>query len=115
MENQKNLFLAIIISMAIIFGFQLLVPQPERPPVTEENNAQNSVSLDIQGTTSAILLDRDQVLEETVRVTLDNSKIVVPEAHRGVTSQENGPHRRRRPRRRKATWRPPRGVTGREP
>ena len=64
MENQKNLFLAIIISMAIIFGFQLLVPQPERAPVTEENNAQDSVSLDIQGTISAILLDRDQVLEE---------------------------------------------------
>ena len=36
MENQKNLFLAIIISMAIIFGFQLLVPQPERVPVTED-------------------------------------------------------------------------------
>jgi YidC/Oxa1 family membrane protein insertase len=75
MENQKNLFLAIIISMAIIFGFQLLVPQPERAPVTEENNAQESVSLDIQGTTSAILLDRNQVLEETVRVIFDNSKI----------------------------------------
>ena len=75
MENQKNLFLAIIISMAIIFGFQLLVPQPERAPVTEETNTQESVSLDIQGTTSAILLDRNQVLEETVRVTFDNSKI----------------------------------------
>jgi len=75
MENQKNLFLAIIISMAIIFGFQLLVPQPERVPVTEETNTQESVSLDIQGTTSAILLDRNKVLEETVRVTFDNSKI----------------------------------------
>ena len=75
MENQKNLFLAIIISMAIIFGFQLLVPQPERAPVTEETNSQESVSLDIQGTTSTILLDRNQVLEETVRVTFDNSKI----------------------------------------
>ncbi len=75
MENQKNLFLAIIISMAIIFGFQLLVPQPERTPVTENTNTQNSVSLDIQDATSAILLDRDQVLEETIRVTFDNSKI----------------------------------------
>ena len=75
MENQKNLFLAIIISMAIIFGFQLLVPQPERVPVPEETNTQESVSLDIQSTTSAILLDRKQVLEETVRVTFDNSKI----------------------------------------
>ena len=75
MENQKNLFLAIIISMAIIFGFQLLVPQPERAPVTEDNNAQESVSLDIQSTSSALLLDREQVLEETIRVTFDNSKI----------------------------------------
>ena len=75
MENQKNLFLAIIISMAIIFGFQLLVPQPERVPVTEDTNTQDSVSLDIQSATSAILLDRDQVLEETIRVKFDNSKI----------------------------------------
>ena len=75
MENQKNLFLAIIISMAIIFGFQLLVPQPERAPVTEDNTAQESVSLDIQSTSSALLLDREQVLEETLRVTFDNSKI----------------------------------------
>ena len=75
MENQKNLFLAIIISMAIIFGFQLLVPQPERAPVTEDNTAQESVSLDIQSTSSALLLDRERVLEETIRVTFDNSKI----------------------------------------
>ena len=75
MENQKNLFLAIIISMAIIFGFQLLVPQPERAPVTEDNTAQESVSLDIQSTSSALLLDREQVLEETLRVNFDNSKI----------------------------------------
>ena len=75
MENQKNLFLAIIISMAIIFGFQLLVPQPERAPVTEDNTAQESVSLDIQSTSSALLLDREQVLEETIRITFDNSKI----------------------------------------
>ena len=55
--------------------FSYLVPQPERAPVTEETNTQESVSLDIQGTTSTILLDRNQVLEETVRVTFDNSKI----------------------------------------
>ena len=61
--------------MAIIFGFQLLVPQPEKTPITEENNAQDLVSLDIQNTSSTILLDRDQVLEDTIRVTFDNSKI----------------------------------------
>ena len=45
MENQKNLFLAIIISMAIIFGFQLLVPQPERTPMTEEQTNDESCLL----------------------------------------------------------------------
>ena len=33
------------------------------------------MSLDIQSTSSALLLDREQVLEETIRVTFDNSKI----------------------------------------
>ena len=49
MENQKNLFLAIIISMAIIFGFQLLVPQPERTPMPEEQtNDEGLGDLSIQ-------------------------------------------------------------------
>ena len=49
MENQKNLFLAIIISMAIIFGFQLLVPQPERTTITDEQtNGESLVDLSIK-------------------------------------------------------------------
>jgi hypothetical protein len=43
MENQKNLFLAIVISMAIIFGFQLLVPQPERAPISEEQTFEEKL------------------------------------------------------------------------
>ena len=43
MENQKNLFLAIAISMAIIFGFQFLMP-PEAPV---ENTTTNKMSIQV--------------------------------------------------------------------
>jgi len=76
MENQKNLFLAIIISMAIIFGFQILVPQPEPTPVSEEQtNDQNTVDLSVQGSSSASLIDRADVINNSGRVTFDNTKI----------------------------------------
>ena len=76
MENQKNLFLAIIISMAIIFGFQLLVPQPERTPMTEEQtNDESLVDLSIQKSSSTILADRGDVIIQSGRVNFDNSKI----------------------------------------
>jgi len=76
MENQKNLFLAIIISMAIIFGFQLLVPQPERTPITEEQlNSESLVDLSIQKSSTTVLAERNEVINETGRVDFDNSKI----------------------------------------
>ena len=76
MENQKNLFLAIIISMAIIFGFQLLVPQPERAPVSEDQtNEQSLVDLSLQGSSSGTLIDRSEVINNSGRVTFNNSKI----------------------------------------
>ena len=76
MENQKNLFLAIIISMAIIFGFQLLVPQPERTPITEEQtNSESLVELSIQKSSTTVLAERNEVRNETGRVNFDNSKI----------------------------------------
>ncbi len=76
MENQKNLFLAIIISMAIIFGFQLLVPQPERAPIAEEQTfEENSVELSIQNTNTQIVINRDEVISSSGRVIFDNGKI----------------------------------------
>ena len=76
MENQKNLFLAIVISMAIIFGFQLLVPQPERVPVSEDQTVeQSSVDLDIQNTNSQIIINRDEVISSSGRISFDNGKI----------------------------------------
>ena len=76
MENQKNLFLAIVISMAIIFGFQLLVPQPERAPISEEQTfEENSVELSIQNTNTQIVVNRDEVISSSGRVVFDNGKI----------------------------------------
>ena len=76
MENQKNLFLAIVISMAIIFGFQLLVPQPERAPISEEQTfEENSVELSIQNTNTQIVINRDDVISSSGRVIFDNGKI----------------------------------------
>jgi YidC/Oxa1 family membrane protein insertase len=76
MENQKNLFLAIVISMAIIFGFQLLVPQPERAPISEEQTfEENSVELSIQNTNTKIVINRDEVISSSGRVVFDNGKI----------------------------------------
>ena len=76
MENQKNLFLAIVISMAIIFGFQLLVPQPEKAPIAEEQTfEENSVELSIQNTDTQIVVNRDEVISSSGRVVFDNGKI----------------------------------------
>ena len=76
MENQKNLFLAIIISMAIIFGFQLLVPQPERDPISEDQTSQqNLVDLSLKGSSSNTLIDRSEVINNSGRVAFNNSKI----------------------------------------
>ena len=76
MENQKNLFLAIVISMAIIFGFQLLVPQPEKAPISEEQTfEESSVELSIQNTDTKIVINRDEVISSSGRVVFDNGKI----------------------------------------
>lgn len=32
MQDQRNLLLAIVLSVAILFGFQALFPPPEPPP-----------------------------------------------------------------------------------
>ena len=92
MENQKNLFLAIIISMAIIFGFQLLVPQPERTPMTEEQtNDESLVDLSIQKSSSTILADRGDVIIQSGRVNFDNSKIKGPIENKIYRSKNSTP------------------------
>jgi len=76
MDNQKNLLLAIVISMAIIFGFQLLIPQPEKPVIQPENTqANNGVDLDTPNSTSKIIVNRNEALIKSGRVIFDNNKI----------------------------------------
>ena len=62
--------------MAIIFGFQLLVPQPERAPVSEDQTSEQSlVDLSLQGSSSGKIIDRSEVINNSERVAFNNSKI----------------------------------------
>ena len=62
--------------MAIIFGFQLLVPQPERAPVSEDQTSDQSlVDLSLQGSSSGKIIDRSEVINNSGRVAFNNSKI----------------------------------------
>ena len=62
--------------MAIIFGFQLLVPQPERAPVSEDQTSDQSlVDLSLQGSSLGKIIDRSEVINNSGRVAFNNSKI----------------------------------------
>ncbi len=76
MENQKNLFLAIAISMAIIFGFQFLMP-PEIPVEKSSTNTNNESNIDlIQDSSPSITFEnKEKVLLSSKRVAFDNGKI----------------------------------------
>ncbi|MDB9776271.1 membrane protein insertase YidC [Alphaproteobacteria bacterium] len=76
MENQKNLFLAIAISMAIIFGFQFLMP-PEAPVEnkTTNTNVDTGVDLISNSTPTITFEDKEKILLNSERVTFDNGKI----------------------------------------
>tara|TARA_B110000208_G_scaffold82436_1_gene104955 strand:+ start:1371 stop:3074 length:1704 start_codon:yes stop_codon:yes gene_type:complete len=76
MENQKNLFLAIAISMAIIFGFQFLMP-PEAPVenTTTNTNADTGVDLISNSVPTINFENKEKVLLNSERVSFDNGKI----------------------------------------
>ena len=76
MENQKNLFLAIAISMAIIFGFQFLMP-PEAPveKPTTNTNVDTGVDLISNSAPTINFENKEKVLLNSERVTFDNGKI----------------------------------------
>ncbi len=76
MENQKNLFLAIAISMAIIFGFQLIIPQPEPTNNTiSETSNLNELDITKKKLTSNDFLEKKEVLAKSNRVKFNNGKI----------------------------------------
>tara|TARA_B110000977_G_scaffold160232_1_gene204518 strand:- start:11933 stop:13636 length:1704 start_codon:yes stop_codon:yes gene_type:complete len=76
MENQKNLFLAIAISMAIIFGFQFLMP-PEAPVenTTTNKNVDTGVDLISNSVPTINFENKEKVLLNSERVSFDNGKI----------------------------------------
>jgi len=76
MENQKNLFLAIAISMAIIFGFQFLMP-PEAPVenTTTNKNVDTGIDLISNSVPTINFENKEKVLLNSERVSFDNGKI----------------------------------------
>ena len=76
MENQKNLFLAIAISMAIIFGFQFLMP-PEAPVenTTANTNVDTGVDLISNSVPTINFENKEKVLLNSERISFNNGKI----------------------------------------
>ena len=76
MENQKNLFLAIAISMAIIFGFQFLMP-PEAPVenTTTNTNVDTGVDLISNSVPTINFENKEKVLLNSERISFNNGKI----------------------------------------
>ena len=76
MENQKNLFLAIAISMAIIFGFQFLMP-PEAPVenTTTNKNVDTGIDLISNSVPTINFENKEKVLLNSERISFNNGKI----------------------------------------
>ena len=76
MNEQRNLYLAIGISIAIIIFFQILLPtQPIQPPPLEENETLEPAT-SIDGQTNKIIKEiksREEVINTTKRVSFKNS------------------------------------------
>ncbi len=78
MNEQRNLYLAIGISIAIIIFFQILLPtQPIQPPSIDQNETlEPATSIDGQiNKPSDEIKSRDEVITNTKRVTFKNSSI----------------------------------------
>ncbi len=78
MNEQRNLYLAIGISIAIIIFFQILLPtQPIQPPSSEENETLEPAT-SIDGQTNKIVKEiksREEVINTTKRVSFKNSSL----------------------------------------
>ena len=78
MNEQKNLYLAIGISIAIIIFFQILLPtQPiQAPPMEEDEKLEPATSID--GETNKVVEEtrsRDDVINTTKRISFKNSSV----------------------------------------
>ena len=80
MGEQKNLFLAIGLSVAIIVVFQLLFPQQSVMPPTSTNNdieeIQPSTSIDDnQVVSSTIIKSKEEIIVQSDRVNIQNPSL----------------------------------------
>jgi YidC/Oxa1 family membrane protein insertase len=80
MPDQKNLMLAIVLSIAIILGFSLLFPQPVPPPPAPADTATTATT---PGTTTALpdsagavaIVDRAQALAADPRIRIQAPRV----------------------------------------
>ncbi|MEN3931387.1 membrane protein insertase YidC [Microvirga sp. W0021] len=76
-QENRNLFLTIIISIAILFGWNYVFPTPEAPPAPPQQQTQvtqqNTATPQAQAT--KVLETRDTVLDQSPRVKIDTPSI----------------------------------------
>jgi YidC/Oxa1 family membrane protein insertase len=77
MLDQKNLILAIVLSIAIIFGFQFLFPPAPVPPAPPQPAVQQGQQLPVMGTEASQIrvVDRAEALAATARVAFEGPRV----------------------------------------
>ncbi|MCL6251455.1 membrane protein insertase YidC [Altererythrobacter sp. KTW20L] len=106
MNNQKNLILAVVLSLALILGWDLVMtrffPQPEPAPVV----ATSAEQLDAPMVETELVRDLDTTLASTDRIGIDAPEVggsinpvgarvddIVLKSHRETVDQDSGPIR----------------------
>ncbi len=79
MNEQKNLFLAIGLSVIIIIVFQLILPQPTMTPVSTEQSSDvimPSTSIDqVQTTENKTIETKEQILKQDNRINIQSTSL----------------------------------------
>ena len=80
--EQRNLILAIVLSLAILFGFQLLFPPPEPPTPTPAQQTEETATpqaaapaAGVPASATAALVPRDEALGRATRVAIDSPRL----------------------------------------
>jgi len=77
MGDQKNLLLAILVSLVVLLGFQLLFPNEQKPSKQLENKTieNNEVSQPFPNVIEEKEISREEVISESERININNSFI----------------------------------------
>ena len=74
MPDQKNFFLAIVLSMAIIFGWQFFFAKPLPKPVEQAVQQQNGQVPAAPG--ASVVIDREKALAASKRLVIDTPQFI---------------------------------------